>query len=271
MTTVSNVSANGLYWEEKDVAEKAEELNKKELGQEDFFALLSQQLAYQDPFKPVDNAQMVAQMASFTTAEGIAEMSQQFENMNSIMSSTQALQASSLVGRNVLIPSEQAYLAEGKAVEGVVVSGSDMQNTTIRIEDDKGNLVKVLDLGNQPAGNVKFSWDGTDESGNVMPPGNYNIKANATVDGQSTDLATANYAHVESVSLAGGSNGVVLNLQGVGSVRLSDVLEVAQESPNVTPPLPGEPDEGEPEEGNPGEGGESVEELAARLKVQLGL
>lgn len=40
------------------------EAKSQELTQEDFFSLLSQQLSMQDPFKPVDNDQMIAQMAS---------------------------------------------------------------------------------------------------------------------------------------------------------------------------------------------------------------
>ena len=264
MSNINNVSTKGLYWEEKSVTDKAADLNKKQLDQEDFFALLSQQLAYQDPFKPVDNAQMVAQMASFTTAEGIAEMGKQFESMNSIMSSTQALQASGLVGRNVLVPTDQGHLAKGKALEGVAISAQPMQNLSIRIEDEKGNLIKVIKMDDQPAGNVRYSWDGKNEAGDLMPPGNYKVKANARINGESTDLPIANYAHVESVSLAGGANGVVLNLQGVGSVMLSDVLEVSQVAGNVPvipPTVPTTPDEN---------AGESVEQVAARLKAQLG-
>ncbi|WP_273543629.1 flagellar hook capping FlgD N-terminal domain-containing protein, partial [Aeromonas veronii] len=36
---------------------------KKELDQASFLKLLTMQLSYQDPFKPVDNAQMLSQMA----------------------------------------------------------------------------------------------------------------------------------------------------------------------------------------------------------------
>ena len=44
------------------------------LNQEDFFSLLTQQLSYQDPSKPADNDQMIAQMTSFTMAEGISNL-----------------------------------------------------------------------------------------------------------------------------------------------------------------------------------------------------
>jgi len=58
---------------EEQVTANKEIDKKQQLNQEDFFSLLSQQLAYQDPFKPVDNSEMIAQMASFTTAEGITK------------------------------------------------------------------------------------------------------------------------------------------------------------------------------------------------------
>ena len=45
-----------------------ETTGKQDLKQEDFLSLLTKQLAQQDPFKPVSNDQMIAQMASFATA-----------------------------------------------------------------------------------------------------------------------------------------------------------------------------------------------------------
>ncbi|MGB5777686.1 flagellar hook assembly protein FlgD [Allopontixanthobacter sediminis] len=38
-----------------------------ELGEGDFLRLLTVQLQQQDPFEPVDNSQMLAQMAQFTS------------------------------------------------------------------------------------------------------------------------------------------------------------------------------------------------------------
>lgn len=46
----------------------------KQLGQTDFLRLMTTQLKEQDPFKPVDNQAMVAQMAQFSSVSGISEM-----------------------------------------------------------------------------------------------------------------------------------------------------------------------------------------------------
>lgn len=45
-----------------------------ELGQADFFRLLTVQIQQQDPFDPVDNKEMLAQMAQFTSLAGISSM-----------------------------------------------------------------------------------------------------------------------------------------------------------------------------------------------------
>ena len=46
---------------------------KKTLDQSDFLALMSAQLKNQDPTKPVDNSEYVAQMAQFSAVSGITE------------------------------------------------------------------------------------------------------------------------------------------------------------------------------------------------------
>ncbi len=47
---------------------------ERRLGQTDFLRLMSTQLQQQDPFDPVDNQAMVAQMAQFSSVAGISEM-----------------------------------------------------------------------------------------------------------------------------------------------------------------------------------------------------
>ena len=46
----------------------------KTMGQTDFLRLMTTQLKEQDPFNPVDNQAMVAQMAQFSSVAGISEM-----------------------------------------------------------------------------------------------------------------------------------------------------------------------------------------------------
>ncbi|MBA4747730.1 MAG: flagellar hook capping protein [Sphingopyxis sp.] len=51
----------------------ASRIEGTQLGQGDFLRLMTAQLAQQDPFNPVDNQQMVAQMAQFSSLAGVSE------------------------------------------------------------------------------------------------------------------------------------------------------------------------------------------------------
>lgn len=48
--------------------------NAQSLGESDFLALMTTQLKQQDPFEPVDNKEMIAQMAQFSSLAGISRM-----------------------------------------------------------------------------------------------------------------------------------------------------------------------------------------------------
>ena len=104
MDGVSNNSyIDSMRWRREEGAEAADPSEQQKLEQEDFFKLLTEQLNMQDPTKPVDNDQMISQMTSFSMAEGISQLSSQFTQFTQNMSSNQALQASTMVGRDVLV------------------------------------------------------------------------------------------------------------------------------------------------------------------------
>ncbi|MGB2426694.1 MAG: flagellar hook assembly protein FlgD [Alteromonas sp.] len=224
--TIRNTGLNQqLYWQPETVP--VADGTEQQLSQEDFFALLTEQLSNQDPTKPVDNDQLVAQMTSFTTADGVQQLNEQFETFSASMTSNQALQASSLIGQDVLIADNKGYMSNaGEGISGVVVNDQTTQNMQITISNNFGEVVKVIDAGTQAAGNVEFTWDGTDQRGNPMPPGEYTVSAQGEVFGEGVAIPTAINRHVASVSLAGSNQGVILNLDGDISIRLDDVIQI---------------------------------------------
>lgn len=68
------------------------------IGQEDFFKILVTQLSYQDPMKPMDNQQFLAQIAQFTGLEQTRQMNDRIDTLLSIQSVTQSI---GLIGRTV--------------------------------------------------------------------------------------------------------------------------------------------------------------------------
>ncbi|APX07021.1 MULTISPECIES: flagellar hook assembly protein FlgD [Vibrio] len=234
MAGINNVGQSGLSYIDqlKSLQEnkKTEEsTGKQDLKQEDFLSLLTKQLSQQDPFKPVGNDQMIAQMASFATVDGIGKMNSQFESLNSSMTSNQALQASSLVGRDVLVPGAAGVKQDNATMAAMVKLAQPLDNLFVRVENEAGQLVRTFEVGAKPAGDTRVLWDGNDENGNPMPAGKYNVKASGLVDGESQEFPVSTYANVNSVLLGKGDGNVLLNLAGFESpVRLAEVLEVGK-------------------------------------------
>ena len=83
------------------------------MNQEDFLKILLTQLSYQDPMKPMDNQEFMAQMAQFTSLEQTQQLN---DKISTLISNQAALQSVGLIGRTVDISS-----ASG-AVTGTVVS-----------------------------------------------------------------------------------------------------------------------------------------------------
>ncbi|MFT4653972.1 MAG: flagellar basal-body rod modification protein FlgD [Patiriisocius sp.] len=215
-----------LYWETNKPIPIADG-TEQQLKQEDFFALLTEQLANQDPTKPVENDQLVAQMTSFTTADGISQLNEKFASFASSMTSNQALQASSLIGQTVLVAGNIGFMAnEGEGMSGVVINEQTSQDTQINIQNTNGEVIRTMNIGTQGAGNIQFSWDGTDSDGKLMPPGDYAVTVQGNLFGVETALPTAINRHVDSVSLSGSGAGVVLNLDGNVSIKLNDVIQI---------------------------------------------
>ena len=238
-SSVNNNSAlDGMYWNNSD---KVPEKNNGALTQADFFALLTQQLAYQDPTKPVENDQMIAQMTNFTMADGIGSLNESFKGFAESMTSNQALQASSLVGRSVLTQSEEIVFTGETLSRGTIELDKAATMMKVRIENEKGELVQTFSVENPKVGKNEFIWDGTymesgagsadtidGELSERVKAGVYKVKVEVSyTDGSNASLPANVYSPVGSVSLNGTGGGVTLNLLGLGPVKLSDVLEVS--------------------------------------------
>ncbi|WP_025739053.1 flagellar hook assembly protein FlgD [Salinivibrio socompensis] len=228
-------SSNGLSYidqlkaqQEKKLQERQDSTTGKQaLEQEDFLKLLTKQLSQQDPSKPVDNDKMISQMASFATVDGIGKMNKQFDTFNESITSNQALQASSLVGRDVLVPGSTGVKGETGGVAGMVKLPQALDNVSVRVENEQGQLLRTFSMGAKPPGDHRVEWDGLDDNGNAMPEGTYKLKVSGMVDGKTQEFDVSTYANVNSVLLGNGGGNVMLNIAGFSSpLKLAEVLEV---------------------------------------------
>ena len=198
------------------------------LGKDAFLQLLVTQLKNQNPLDPQDNTAFVAQLAQFSSLEGITTLNDSVNAISGNFQSSQALQASSLVGRSVIVQTGEAYVdpSSDKPFNGTVVVADADSRPVISITNADGEVVRTLELGTQKAGSVDFTWDGKDDDGLLLDKGNYSFTASSKTDTGTTALTTYLPATVNSVTLSKTGGEIMLNLAGLGSIGISKVQTI---------------------------------------------
>jgi len=198
---------------------------KDSLDQADFMRLMTTQLQHQDPLKPMDNSQMVAQMAQLSTVQGIDQLNKTVIGLRESLSSDQILRGAAMVGHEVWVPAENWALPEGETVVNASVIAPSAGMLSVDIKDADGKTVAHMDVPADANGEVPFHWDGLDTDGKRLPKGKYSLTVNHIDNsGVKTKLNTYVQASVESVSA--GADGLYLNLAGLGAVPLDYILRV---------------------------------------------
>lgn len=221
MNDVSSVDVNSIL-------RSVNETTSTQTGDEekaDFLELLVAQLNNQDPLNPQDSTEFMSQLAQLETVQGIQDLNASFASFSESMLSNQALQATSLVGRNVLISAEKGHLQTGEPLTGYIALPADAATVTLEVRNAQGALVRTLELGDHKQSNLAFSWDGFNDSAEAVPAGEYTLTAKANIGGTSTEVSTAINFNVNSVTLDH-QGGTLLNLAGNKVTPLSEVLQV---------------------------------------------
>lgn len=95
-------------------------LQSASVSMQDFLNILLTQLSYQDPLKPMDNKEFMAQLAQFTTLGQTQELN---GKIDALLSTQASMQAIGLIGRTV------QYTTEAGSQTGTVASLSWAGNT----------------------------------------------------------------------------------------------------------------------------------------------
>ena len=181
------------------------------MDQSDFLKLMTAQLKNQDPFAPVDNTQMVAQMAQFSSLAGISEMNTTLKAMAEKLGATTAADAVSYIGKTVLT--------------GEVELDKDATGVIVTIANANGETLKTLDLGAHKAGAFEYDWDGKNAAGEDAGTGPFNVSVMAR--NGSTSVAARTLVWVPVAAVAVPSTGPAqLTRPGLGQVPVTAVRKV---------------------------------------------
>jgi flagellar basal-body rod modification protein FlgD len=222
-STLANLGIGRTYTADSPAVQTRQA--QQTLDQSDFLELMTAQLKNQDPFSPVDNTQMVAQMAQFSSVAGIAEMNSTLKAISEKLAGGSASDALSFVGRTVLTPGNVAYGRTDGGIAGAVELDKDATDVMVTIANADGEVLKSFSLGKQDAGTVAFDWDGTTATGEDVGDGPFIVTTTAINGSAEVDSQPLVWAPVAAVSLP--ANGEPqLTIPGVGSVPVSEIRQV---------------------------------------------
>jgi flagellar basal-body rod modification protein FlgD len=199
-----------------------------------FMTLLVTQLKNQDPLNPLDNAQVTSQLAQLQTVTGVNKLNTTLESLKSSYQSSEAMQATNLIGHGVLVEGSNVTLSKSQGIMGVEL-GTDAAAVQVNITDKTGKVVQTMDLGPQKAGIVPLAWDGVPDPNNLgsdgkpvtLADGDYTVSvvAKNTAGDTLKDAKSLSFDSVLSVT-TNSADGVKLNLPVKGAVSLADIKQV---------------------------------------------
>ena len=198
--------------------------NSTTLNQSDFLKLMTAQMQNQDPFNPVDNTQMVAQMAQFSSLAGISEMSSTMKSIAEKLNATSASDAMGYVGKTVLTAGDTAYGRTSGGLAGGIELAAAASNVNVTITDANGGVLKTMSLGSADKGTVNYDWDGKTATGEDAGTGPFKVIVNAQNNGTTVASQNLVWAPVQSVSTTTGA--AILTLPGLGEVPVTAVRQI---------------------------------------------
>jgi flagellar basal-body rod modification protein FlgD len=195
----------------------------KTLGKDDFLKLFVAQLRSQNPLNPMDNTEFTAQLAQFSSLEQLSNINTQLHDLLLFQNSLQNTLTNNLIGRRVKIPGNEIYLKENGEISYTLQE--DVSKVKISFYDSGGGLVKEVNLGQQTSGEKSYVWDGTDNSGNRLPEGHYQVKVEALDDsGNPVNVSTMVYGTVTGITFD--NNITYLIIDNTLKIQLSEIKEI---------------------------------------------
>ena len=196
------------------------------MDQNDFLKLMTTQLTTQDPFNPVDNTQMVAQMAQFSQVAGIAEMNKSLANISAALAPGRLNDAASWIGRSMLVESDIATPLRDGAYAGEITLPADADQVSVSFVDENGALVHSQTFEGQKAGAIGFSWNGKDANGAVKASGPLRLIVNASKAGEAIAATTSTWTGIAGIQ-SPANGGATKLVTGLGLLSPEAAIRLA--------------------------------------------
>lgn len=190
-----------------------------------FLQMLTTQLKNQDPLSPMESTEFTNQLVGFAQVEQQIGMNSNLQSLQSLQRQNQQSLALGFIGRFAEVVDDQVSLQDGKARFAYSLE-RDARHTEITIKNAQGETVRTMPA-KLMSGNHIADWDGTNNNGEKVPDGVYEIGVNAW-HGDSKEpkkLTTVVEARITAVST--GEDEPYLTINGM-ALPLSNVRTISE-------------------------------------------
>lgn len=190
---------------------------------DDFLTLLTTQLQNQDPLDPMDSGEFTQQLVSFSGVEQQIQTNQNLENLSALISQDNLAKASSYLGHNALISSDEGSHDGTSGINWRYQNREETEKLTLEVVNGAGSLI-YSESGSTDFGLHEFNWKGVDAAGNPVPAGDYLLRIKATdADGQNVKPAVAVEERITAVNTLGGQP---VFSAGPNDITQSEILQL---------------------------------------------
>jgi len=200
------------------------------LGKDQFLKLLVAQLANQDPTKPQDTSQFVAELAQFSALEQQQNTVSRLDTLLMGQATANQTAAGTFIGKDVSYRGAGQHFDGTNSVSATLTLAQDADKVSVAVTDGSGRVVRTIPMGSRSDGTMTAIWDGRDDNGNLLPAGDYSFAPTAyDADGKALSIELSTTGHVSGVAFQGG---IPYLKVGESLIKMSDVTSINE---RITP------------------------------------
>jgi flagellar basal-body rod modification protein FlgD len=208
-----------------DPRKKMRAVGNDKLDKDAFMKLMLAQMKNQDPTNPMQNHELAAQLAQFSSVEQLQNVNTTLEDMRKGQKPTEGFQALNFIGKAVSGDSAKLVRAKGDKNHDFTFNlPMAAKEAKVKVLNQNAEVVRTVDLKDLKAGQNSWVWNGLNDQAQAQPAGEYRFVVEAeTAEGKKLAVKTDFEGLITGVNYT--PEGPVL-LVGNQSVKLKDVKKI---------------------------------------------
>ncbi len=199
--------------------------SNQELGKDQFLQLLIAQLSNQNPLEPLEGADFVAQLATFSNLEQLTSINDGLDSLAVAQAGVLQGQTVELVGRTAVFEGDKIDVEASGPVQINYELPRLAARASIEVVDDRGRTVATMAARNE-TGMSTVEWDGLDSNGTRVPAGTYSYRVVTTsLDEEPVVAKTYATVRIDGVTYEDGTAKLMANDLRIDPANIVRVLD----------------------------------------------